>query len=75
MKRVLKYYAPSSADPKDIKWVIEIFRCPNDDEGMQTLYGPFIGDEFDHAVAFAKREFGKKGKWHMRSIYPVFKKA
>ena len=70
-----KFYAPHDAYPKDIKWAIEILPSPNDDEGMQTLYGPFTFDEYEDAVAFARKEFGKpKGNWRMRSIWPVFKK-
>jgi hypothetical protein len=70
-----KYISPPDAAPEEIKWIIEIIRHPGDDEGMQTLYGPFNGVEFEDAVAFAKKEFGKaKGNWHMRSIWPVYKR-
>ncbi len=70
-----KYTSPRSSGPGEIKWLIEIIRHPEDDEGMQTLYGVFDGTEFDDAVAWAKKEFGEpKGKWHMRSIWPVYKK-
>jgi|HubBroStandDraft_4_1064222.scaffolds.fasta_scaffold39907_2 hypothetical protein len=68
-----KFKVPGSIGPERYTWVVEYKRRPEDDEGMQTLYGPF--KDYEVAAQFGKQHFGmKRGKtnrWHLRSIWPV----
>ncbi len=64
------FFAVDSADPKNIKWVVEYTRQPDDDEGVHTLYGTF--ESASDAMDFGCQEFGTASNtWRLVSIWPV----
>jgi hypothetical protein len=55
-----------------LQWIIEIYRLPDEDEGLQLLYGPF--DSSEVAITFGQLEFGDDRLWRARSLWPVEEK-